>query len=330
MIVLVKASNLERQNHEESPELSRPNDIASFAGPHMKVRHGPAGAHLFDRATGLNILFDEIQVPSSMWAVAPRQVSIALTNACDLACPYCYAPKKPARLAVAQVAGWLDELDANGCLGVGFGGGEPTLHPSFAEFCQYATTKTGLAVTFTTHGHHLNERLIAALVGNVHFIRISMDGVDETYTLLRGRSFIALRRRLEALHNLAPFGINYVVNARTMTDLDAAIVIAAEVGAVEFLLLPEQPVRGKGGIDHDTARALQSWVNNYSGTVPLTISEAGSDGLPICNPLVAEAGLRTYAHIDATGLLKRSSYDSDGIPIGTGSLLHALQLLQLH
>jgi sulfatase maturation enzyme AslB (radical SAM superfamily) len=153
--------------------MGKPNDIPPFAVSHVKVRNGPSGVHLFDRSTGLNILLDKIQTPLITWAAAPRQVSIALTNACDLACPYCYAPKRPARLAVAQVAGWLDELDANGCFGVGFGGGEPTLHHGLTEICQYAATKTGLAVTFTTHAHHLNKHLIAALSGSVHFVRVS-------------------------------------------------------------------------------------------------------------------------------------------------------------
>jgi MoaA/NifB/PqqE/SkfB family radical SAM enzyme len=293
----------------------------------MKIRVSPSGVHLFERTTGLNVLLDEIQPPSNLWSAAPRQVSIALTNACDLSCPYCYAPKFPARLAVERVVHWLDELDANGCLGVGFGGGEPTLHHGLVELCRHVTMQTGLAVTLTTHAHWLDDRLLTALDGNVHFMRVSMDGVGATYEALRGRSFSALRLRLEALRVIAPFGINYVVNARTLPDLDAAIAVAAQVKAAEFLLLPEQPIRGTGGIDHHTTQAFRRWVSEYRGTVPLAVSEAGAEGLPICNPFVKEAGLRAYAHIDAAGILKRSSYDSEGIAIGTGSLLQALQRL---
>lgn len=293
----------------------------------MKIRVSPSGVHLFDRKTGLNILLDEVQPLPDLWSTAPRQVSIALTNACDLSCPYCYAPKSPARLPVEQVVHWLDELDTNGCLGIGFGGGEPTLHRSLVDLCRYATMKTGLAVTLTTHAHWLDDRLLNALKGNVHFMRVSMDGVGTTYESLRGRSFAALRLRLEALRAIVPFGINYVVNARTLPDLDAAMIVATQVGAAEFLLLPEQPVHGNGGIDHHTTQALHRWVSTYRGAVPLAVSEAGAEGLPICNPLVKESGLRAYAHIDAAGILKRSSYDSEGIAIGTGSLLQALQRL---
>jgi MoaA/NifB/PqqE/SkfB family radical SAM enzyme len=295
---------------------------------HLKFRSGSDGIHLFNRATGLNILFDEIKPPATSWSIAPRQVSVALTNLCDLNCAYCNVPKQSAQLDSARLCGWLDKLDAGGCLGIGFGGGEPTLHREFAAFCRYAAENTELAVTFTTHGLRLNERLAAELKGYVHFVRISMDGLDNTYKSLRGRPFTSLLSRFEIVRQLAPFGINFVVNDRTFPDLDAATSLAAKLGAVEFLLLPEQPVRGSGGIDTGTAAALREWVNAYRGLIPLSVSETGADGMPTCNPLPGETGLRAYAHIDATGVLKRSSYEATGIPIGLDGVMAAIRVLE--
>ena len=114
----------------------------------IKLRAGPSGLQLFERKTGLNELLDEVRVPSMQWARAPRQVSVALTNACDLDCSYCYAPKNPATLDATRLAGWLLELDDNGCFAVGFGGGEPTLHREFVKICRQTTERTRLAVTF--------------------------------------------------------------------------------------------------------------------------------------------------------------------------------------
>lgn len=120
-----------------------------------KRRYSPDGVHFFDRATGLNILLDEIIPPKELWSKAPRQVSVALTNTCDLACPHCYAPKQKAALDFSSLTQWLLELDQNGCIGVGFGGGEPTLYPRLTELLSFATTQTNLAVTMTTHGHRV-------------------------------------------------------------------------------------------------------------------------------------------------------------------------------
>ena len=292
-----------------------------------KIRSGPSGLHIFDRTTGLNVLLDEVKVPEAFWSRAPRHISVALTNACELSCPYCYAPKKPAALGFKRLAEWLAELDDHGCLGVGFGGGEPTLHPRFADICQYAAKSTGLAVTFTTHGHNLSDHLLDTLKGNVHFVRVSMDGVGATYEALRGRSFPSFVDRIKQAGELAPFGINYVVNRRTVADLDAAIDLAIHTGATELLLLPEQPVNGRGGIDDATAQTLRGWIVRYRGPIPITMSEAGVDGINVADPFSGEHVLRSYAHIDAQGILKSTSFDNGGQTIGEGSVIRALDRL---
>lgn len=292
-----------------------------------KIRLGPAGIHLFDRSSGANVLVDDVRVPPEYWATAPRYVSVALTNACDLTCPFCYAPKHAATLDKQRLASWLCELDAAGCLGVGFGGGEPTLYPGFADLCRTITANTRLAVTFTTHANRIDKHLAAELRQNVQFIRVSMDGVGPTYERLRGTRFDTFLDSLEIVRAISPIGINYVVNARTLPDLDCAITIASKVGAVEFLLLPEQPTHQTAGIDEATALALRTWVTSYSGLVPLRISESGAAGMPVYDPLSLESGLSGYAHIDASGVVKRTSFDTEGVAIGTQSVAAALSQL---
>lgn len=294
----------------------------------IKYRVGPAGLHIFNRATGLNVLFDELQPPPENWSRAPRQVSIALTNICDLACHHCYAPKNKNSLSYNPLKSWLRELDENGCFGVGFGGGEPTLYPQLTNLCAYASNCTKLAVTMTTHGHRLTNDLIDALAGNVHFIRISMDGIDATYESIRGRSFYALLQRIEKIREIVQFGINFVVNSKTIHDLDNALEIAEQLGATEFLLLPEVPVGNGCQIDVETSRKLKKWVQGYRGRLPLAVSEYGADGLPTCDPLIAEQGLISYAHITASGELRLNSYVTKGVKISKKGLITALDQLR--
>jgi MoaA/NifB/PqqE/SkfB family radical SAM enzyme len=294
----------------------------------LKTRAGPDGVHLFSRTTGTNVLLNEISVPAAQWSLAPRQVSIALTNACDLSCPYCYAPKYRAHLKYERLTEWLNELDSGDCFGVGFGGGEPTLYRDFARLCKFVSKHTRLATTFTTHAHRLDDRLAAELKGHVHFIRVSMDGVGATYEALRGKAFDVFRRKLELIRELAPFGINFVVNASTFPDIDAAVAVAAENGASEFLLLPERATPGRGGIDGATREALRQWVSASCLNVRLGVSEADAAGFPTCDPLPNEKGLRSYAHIDASGALSPSSFDKVGVPIGPTGIFHALDELR--
>ncbi len=294
----------------------------------MKLRNGPHGVHLFDRDTGINVLLDEILQDRTAWSKAPRQVSIALLNLCDLHCNYCYAPKHKASLTPAQVLAWLQELDQAGCLGVGFGGGEPTLHPQFADICQQAAANTQMAITFTTHGHRLSQALLDQLQGAVHFVRVSVDGVNATYERLRGRKFTALRQNLDWLAARMRLGINVVVNQHTVAELDQLAAMAADVGARELLLLPQQPTAAVAGLDATSCQQLQDWVSSYDGPVRLAVSEAGADGLPTCDPLPDERGLQAYAHIDATGRLRASSYGTAAVAIEHTGVMHALAQLR--
>ena len=289
-----------------------------------KIRLGPSGIHLFNRASGTNVLIDELVPPKEYWSSAPREVSIALTNSCDLSCPHCFAPKSNATLAFDRVVGWLEELDAHGAIGVGFGGGEPTLHPRFAELCMHASLRTGLAVTFTTHGHHLDDALLSGLKGHVHFIRVSMDGIGTTYERLRGRPFAALMERLTVLKEYAPFGINYLLNGDTLPEIEEAARSSEQVGASEFLLLHEQPTGGRSECRATEADALHRWVASYGGSMRLAVGEWGAAGLPVCNPLPTEIGLSAFAHIDAEGVLKRTSFDRRGVKIGDRGIISTL------
>ncbi|PMR75394.1 radical SAM protein [Billgrantia endophytica] len=252
---------------------------------------------------------------------------MALTNRCDLACAHCYAPKSRDALRFDIVTQWLAELDSLGAFGVGFGGGEPTLYPEFERLCQHVARETGLSVSFTTHGHHIDEGLAEGLSGSVNFVRVSMDGVGETYESIRRRSFPALLARLKHIRSICRFGVNVVINERTLPDLNEAAIVAEDAGACELLLLPQIPVSGVPGITPYILHGLRRWVDDYRGALKLCINEASAEGFPTCNPLIEERGLRAYAHIDAMGVLKHSSYAETGIPLGEGSLLPGLDQL---
>ena len=295
----------------------------------MRIRTDPGGIHAFDRTSGLNILLDEVRLPPARWSPAPRFVSIALTNACNLRCPYCYAPKHPARVTTAGVLSWASELNLGGCLGIGFGGGEPTLHPEFASICREVTNRTELAVTFTTHGHRLTPRLAADLNGRVNFIRLSMDGLDATYERLRGRSFRAFLDQMRLARQIAPFGINYVVNDETIADLPRAADLVFEECASELLLLPEVPVRNRAGIG-TAASLLNDWIAENHTRYRLAISENGTELIdaPLLRPHAGEDPLRAFAHIDASGILRPCAFSGAGVSVNEhGGVLGALTAL---
>jgi sulfatase maturation enzyme AslB (radical SAM superfamily) len=293
-----------------------------------KVRLCEAGVHLFDRVSGLNVLLDEVEVPAGQFSRAPRYLSVALTNACELRCAFCYAPKYAAALDMDRVAAWAVELDGAGCLGIGFGGGEPTAYRWFAQLCAQIAESTSMAVTFTTHGHRLTPALADALRGSVHFARLSVDGVGATYERLRGRPFAAVSSAAALLRSVAPIGINVVVNADTIGELDDLAEFAADVGASELLLLPEQPTATRPGVSDADAERLARWIETARTQVRLAISRSGLEAsVPTVEVIPGERPLDAHMHVDATGVLRPHAYASTGTPI-KDSILDAVQALR--
>jgi sulfatase maturation enzyme AslB (radical SAM superfamily) len=293
----------------------------------FKIRGEPEGWHFFERSSGLHLLFDEVPCPAELQAPVPRFVSIALTNVCDLACEYCYAPKHRARLARQDVLAWCRDLDRAGALGVGFGGGEPTLWPGFAQLCQEVSAATNLAVSMTTHGHRLDTALCDQLRGAVHFIRVSVDGTGKTYEQLRQRSFTALAHALHRARSVAPLGLNMVVNSQTVGHLEAVYDLAQEVGAAELALLPERAVGVRPGVSSDVLEVLRDWIasalSEKSGPRLCIAAGCPLGPLPGVSPSAED-----YAHIDASGRLHRTSFSETGIEIGRTDIVEAFTRLE--
>ena len=80
----------------------------------------------------------------------------------------------------------------------------------------------------------------------------------------------------------------------------------------EILLLPQQATFQVDGISDDTYKKMKKWIANYTGKTRLAISDIGLEYNFICNPLLLEKGLDAYAHIDALGFLRSSSYSNVG------------------
>jgi MoaA/NifB/PqqE/SkfB family radical SAM enzyme len=185
-----------------------------------------------------------------------------------------------------------------------------------------------MAVTFTTHGHRLSPALADALRGSVHFARLSVDGVGATYERLRGRPFAAAISAAALLRSVAPVGINTVVNADTIGELDDVAEFAADVGASELLLLPEQPTAATAGISDGDAERLVRWIRTARTRLRLAIARSGLEtSVPAAEVIPGERPLDAHMHVDATGVLRPNAFAPVGTPI-EGSILDAVQALR--
>ena len=83
--------------------------------------------------------------------------NILLTQKCVRSCPYCFAKKQMNDGDSGEIIKWEDMVyladlfSRGGCREMRFLGGEPTLHPAFADFLAYSLTR-GFSVTVFSSG----------------------------------------------------------------------------------------------------------------------------------------------------------------------------------
>jgi MoaA/NifB/PqqE/SkfB family radical SAM enzyme len=154
---------------------------------------------------------------------------------------------------------------------VAFSGGEPTLYEGLADLCGRIWSESDLGISITTHGHHLNEELISALSGTVSIIRFSIDAPEPLYSKIRSRSPSRLQDNTNKTHDHIPVGINTVVNKDTLPLLDDLAAIVANLGAINWLLVPET-VGGQFSMDNAQWTRLDEWIALNYQQIPLRVA----------------------------------------------------------
>ncbi|RPI82207.1 MAG: radical SAM protein [Nitrosopumilales archaeon] len=284
----------------------------------MKVRYEYQGIHIYDRVTGTNILFDEIEVPSQKIHLGPRVISIALTNKCDSSCYFCYAPKTPETLKPEYVYELCQAMDDLGVLEVAFGGGEPTLYPYLCKLCDDVWNSTKLGISITTNGHHLTKKMIDDLNGNVSIIRFSIDAIGPIYSKIRKYNLSNVVENIQYLQDKISFGINTVINSQTIDYLDAILNFAIEHNAKSLLLLPEVK-NGSFVLDKALWLKLENWINCNWRKIPLETTSFARSYLncPFLFDKDTDPRL-SYWHIGANGKIRETSYREEGTIIIDG------------
>ncbi|MCA1817565.1 MAG: radical SAM protein [Acidobacteria bacterium] len=175
--------------------------------------------------------------------ICTTRVSVELTNVCNLRCGYCmrddeqlyHTPANffPAELLRKVVRG---AREAYGAEYVSFTGGEPTLHPRFAEIVETVRDE-GSRFAFVTNGWHF-DRVLPVLLKNREALRVvafSVDGATrEAHDRWRGEgSFVRLVRAVAKCHAHAiPFSFKAPIRRDTVPQLEALALLAARLGAM--------------------------------------------------------------------------------------------------
>lgn len=169
-------------------------------------------------------------------------ITIELTNVCNLHCSYCIRDEDALHKTRARFFP-LDLLhriivgarEAYGLSYVTFTGGEVTLHPQFAEIVEMVANEN-LQLGFVTNGWHF-DRVCAALVRHkpaVRLVAFSLDGATaDAHDRWRGAgSFVRVIRAVARCHAYGiPFIFKTVIRRDTVSQLEQISMLGARLGA---------------------------------------------------------------------------------------------------
>src|SRR5215207_5920344 len=195
----------------------------------------------------------------------PRRLSVELANICNLHCSYCFRADENLYSQHAEFFS-VDLLrrvisearTVANITQINFTGGEPTLHPQFAETLA-TIAAAGLTVSFVSNGWHF-DRVWPAIQANrnaLSHVAFSLDGVTrETHDRWRGQgSFDRLVRAFARCYmsNLA-FGLKIVIRRDLLDQLEQIAIFAARMGAASLHFVHVMPT--SNAVADDSALSL--------------------------------------------------------------------------
>lgn len=181
---------------------------------------------MFDRDTGCNQLLSGEET-AHLVQKAPRSIQLALTNACDKSCSFCYRPEKARSMwTFDEVLDFCHFCEDWGVLEIAFGGGEPTLFPRLPELLKRIWTETKICSNLTTHGLNLTDKFLQEIHGHYGQIQVSVYDEDPTLEIIE-----------LLVRNQSRFGLNYLVTPARARTLEVDIHQFVNAGVRDFLLL---------------------------------------------------------------------------------------------
>lgn len=145
--------------------------------------------------------------------------SFHVVKPCNMKCKFCYATFEDMHI-INQLSPYecydiLDKLKDNGLQKVTFAGGEPLLYKWIHEIVYYAK-KIGLTTKIITNGSFLSDNLIEKFKGNLDWISISIDSLDDETNINIGRISKSVPDYYKLINKINKngfkLGINTVVN----------------------------------------------------------------------------------------------------------------------
>lgn len=201
---------------------------------------------------------------------APIEVSLELTNACNLDCVYCYlnaGKRHPRELTTSEILHLLEDLADMKVFKVYLGGGEPLLHHDFFKIAKHGID-LGLDTVTSTNGTVFNRKILEKIkgVGITRCMQVSLDGATaRTHDSLRG-SKGAFKKAVYTIRLLAKNEVNVIVGTvisrYNIDELSRLIELSKNLGAkgIHFMsVMPSEKCHSSKIVEYDLPP--EKWVS---------------------------------------------------------------------
>jgi len=209
-------------------------------------------------------LLETLEVREPFHLHTPPLVWLELTRRCNLTCLHCYIEGGEAReneMPASELYRLLDEFADMGVWAVALTGGEPTLHPEFANLVRHARARN-LLVGVATNGMFLTPGLLDSLPRDGVIISVSLDNLH-----IDGSHDFAVATKAILRSQEAGFLTNIMTNSnRESIHHLAGLMTWAESHGVSVRSVPFSPLgRGKRhryleNTPDDVELAAQFWM----------------------------------------------------------------------
>lgn len=174
---------------------------------------------------------------------ALNMVYYAITDGCNLRCPYCYASSEkclPGELATAESLDLVSQVADLGAGTIVFTGGEPMLRKDLFQIVEHARD-SGLKANIITNATMIRTAATARRFADLFgLVTVSLDGgTAETHDRTRGKGAFARTRKAVRLLNdagVAP-AINHIVTSQNIDELEdfASFLDGIEVHSIRLM-----------------------------------------------------------------------------------------------
>jgi radical SAM protein with 4Fe4S-binding SPASM domain len=193
---------------------------------------------------------------------SPILVDWQITERCGMGCPQCYASSIPKGKDVSWEDALLavEQMREAGVCQVALGGGEPVLHPRLDELLELIR-ENGMVPNITTTGVGMSEKQLRSMKKNCGAVAMSLEGVDEKFSLRRKQGFTMFRKVADRfLAADVPLVFQVTVSSGNIDELDAIVEFCASIEPLYgVVFLAHKPAgraqifdRPLAGLDHPT------------------------------------------------------------------------------